>query len=343
MNAASLFLLVAALAEGSAGGCSRAESKLAEISKLLSRNAVSAATRLLAPMVVAYANCPKVLLARARVEATRNDPSQAQSLFERYIQSSPDDPHGHAYFARLLLDEGEYAQADAESSAAIDKDPNDALAMAVRGQVLDMKGESQEGLELLNRSSQLDPDDADTQFQLGAIYDRAKRPNDAVLHFEKVIALDPENPRAWDYLALNLEPLGEIKRSEEAYQQGLKVNREGREFDSFLDYNYGRLLMKRNDLTASKIHLDRAVELVSDMRAMWYERAKLNLRMKKYHQARTDAEKAASLPDRAGIIIDLQIYALLEQVYRRLGETALADKYAELGRITPPPVRGEHK
>ncbi len=45
--------------------------------------------------------------------------------------------------------------------------------------------------------------------------------------------------------------------------------------------------------------MDRAVELAPQVRAVWYERAKLNLRMKNYQQARTDAEKAASCADPA--------------------------------------------
>ena len=60
-------------------------------------------------------------------------------------------------------------------------------------------------------------------------------------------------------------------------------------------------------------------------------------------QARTDAEKAASTEDPAHIIIDLQLYSLLEQIYARLGETELARKYADLTRETPPPVRGEQR
>jgi hypothetical protein len=65
--------------------------------------------------------------------------------------------------------------------------------------------------------------------------------------------------------------------------------------------------------------------------------------MKNYQEARTDAEKAAALADPAGIIIDLQIYALLEQIYRRMGEIGLADKYAELSRETSPPVRKQDR
>jgi tetratricopeptide (TPR) repeat protein len=75
---------------------------------------------------------------------------------------------------------------------------------------------------------------------------------------------------------------------------------------------------------------------------VWYERAKLDMRMQNYQQARADAEKAAACTQQGGVI-DLQIYSLLSQVYARLGDTALAKKYTDLTRETPPPVRGEQR
>jgi tetratricopeptide (TPR) repeat protein len=122
----------------------------------------------------------------------------------------------------------------------------------------------------------------------------------------------------------------------------LQANQPGRYHDTFLDYNYGRFLAKRNDLAASKRYLDRAVESIPQIRAVWYERARLNMRMQNYEQARSDAEKAAACTQQGGII-DLQIYSLLSQVYARLGDAALAKKYADLTRDTPPPVRGEQR
>lgn len=115
------------------------------------------------------------------------------------------------------------------------------------------------------------------------------------------------------------------------------VNQPDPHFDAFLDYNYGRFLMKRNDLAASKKYLDSAVELTPDARAPWHERAKLDLRLKNNQQAREDAEKAANIRDSQGIIIDLQLYVLLEQVYTRLGDTELAEKYAKLSQRTQVP------
>jgi hypothetical protein len=59
--------------------------------------------------------------------------------------------------------------------------------------------------------------------------------------------------------------------------------------------------------------------------------------MGNYAQARSYAERAASLIEQTGGILDLQVYTLLEQIYRWFGEKELADKYANLTRQTPPP------
>ena len=61
--------------------------------------------------------------------------------------------------------------------------------------------------------------------------------------------------------------------------------------------------------------------------------------MGNYGQARSDAERAASFIEQPGGILDLQVYNLLEQIYWRLGEKGLAEKYANLTRQTQPPTR----
>ena len=321
-----------------ADSCNGVQSQLKAISNDLGRNAVTTAESLLAPLEVMHPDCSQLLLLRARIKAAQDFSAESQNLFSHYMAQVPGDPTGMAYFARFLIDQEQYPQADELSAQALDRGPSNAAALAVRGQILAMKRQPQEGLELLNRSCDLDPDNADAQFQLGVLYDRAKRPADAVKHFRKVVDLDPDDGRAWDYLALNTESLGDEDRADSDYKRGLAVDKQGPHFDAFLDYNYGRFLAKRNQLVESKRHLDRAVDLVPDFRATWYDRAKVDLRLGNYAQARIDAEKAASITTQNGGIIDLQIYALLEQVYRRLGETKLAEKYAALARQTPPPV-----
>jgi tetratricopeptide (TPR) repeat protein len=319
--------------------CDAAQPQVKVISLKLDHGDFAAAVRLLAPVANAFPECPLVLLAQGRTQAAQRDSAQADGSFARYVTAQPDDASGYAYYARFLLSQRQYQHADTLSSIALEKGHSVPIALAVGGQILFMKGQTSKGLDMLNEAGRLNPEDAESQYEIGSIYDRIKRPADAVKHFSRAVELNPRDARAFDYLALNLEPLGEIGPAEVAYKKGSAVNQPGPFYDGFLDYNYGRFLAKRGDLAASKIHLDRAVELVPDVRATWYERAKLNLKMKNYRQARSDAEHAESLSDRAGIIIDLQIYALLEQIYRHLGETGLADKYAQLSRNTLPPTR----
>jgi tetratricopeptide (TPR) repeat protein len=339
----SILLLYCAPWLAFAGQCDGADAQLREISLKLAHGDFDAAEHLLAPVANSYPDCPAVLLAQARIQAMAQDSDQADGTFARYTVVQPDDASGYGYYARYLLSRREYQRADMLSSVAVAKGSSNPIALAAAGQILYMKGQTQQGLDMLAQACRLDPEDAESQFAIGSIYDRIKRPADAVKHFQRAVDLNPRDARAMDYLALNLELLGEIGRAESAYKRALAVDQRGPFFDAFLDYNYGRFLMKRGDFAVSKAHLDRAVELVPDVRATWYERAKLDLRMKNYQEARTDAEKAAALADPAGIIIDLQIYTLLEQIYRRMGEIELADKYAELSRETSPPVRKQDR
>ena len=307
--------------------------------KALDRGDATEAERTLAPLEAAPP-CPEVLLGLARLRTAQKQPRAAEAYFTKYLDLAPQDARGHLYFARFLFSMGDYPRADAMSQKAVSLDSSNAAALALQGQLLVMKGEQAKGQELLEKACKIDPANPDAHFQLGALMDRSKRHAEAVAQFEKVIALEPNNPRAYDYLALNLEPLGEIDKIEKAYQRALQVN-QGPQFDSFLDYNYGRFLMKRNRLAESKKYLDRAVELTPKVRAVRYERGKLNLRLGNYADARNDAERALSLPDPGKVIIDLQVYNLLQLIYTRLGEKELARQYADLSRSTPVPLRSE--
>lgn len=344
MRTALLSLLFAACAtwRAFAGPCSGAEAELAQASKALTLNAPDRAENTLRALSVSHPDCPELMLQEARLAQAKGNVNQATNLFYRYTDVDPNDSRGLAYFGRFFLEQRDYMRADALSAAAVDNNPDDPEALALRGQILVMKQQPSAAQSLLEKSVQIDPDDPEAQFQLGAIYDKAKETGQAAEHFRRATALNPDDARAWDYLALNLEPSGDLSEVDRAYQKGLQVNQPGRYHDAFLDYNYGRFLAKRNDLSGSKRHLDRAVESTPEIGTVWYERARLDLRMQNYEQARLDAEKAAACTQTGGII-DLQIYSLLTQVYTRLGNAELAKKYADLTRDTPAPVRGEQR
>src|SRR5436190_3799389 len=202
-----------------AGPCSGAEAKLAQVSKALTLNAVDTAENTLRALSASYPECPEIVLDQARLAQAKGSANQAAELYYRFTDTDPNDSRGLAYFGRFFLEQGDYMRADALSAAAVDKNSDDPAALALRGQVLVMKEQSSEAQSLLEKAVKLDPDDPEAQFQLGVIHDNAKAAPEAAQYFHKATTLNPSDARAWDYLALNLEPIGELEGADGAYRK----------------------------------------------------------------------------------------------------------------------------
>jgi tetratricopeptide (TPR) repeat protein len=250
------------------------------------------------------------------------------------------DAQEYYQLAKAALERSDVQQAETAVAKALELRPDFVEALLLKGQIFASQRRLREARAAFEKACQTAPASGPAHFQLGQFYDRDNRPLEAVAAFQKTVALDPSETRAWDYLALNLELLGEPQKAERAYRRGLAVN-EGARFDRFLGYNYGRFLVKRNRLAEAKPFLDRAVELDPDVRAVHYERAQLNLRLDHYSDARRDAERALALNDPGGYVLEIQVYYLLATIYQRLGETELARKYAALARSAKVPLRSE--
>src|SRR5713101_7407045 len=256
MRAAAILLVLAASASILTAQCTGAETQLQSISKALAGEETGQADQMLDALEKLDPDCPEIVLDRGRSLYLKGDAAGAKDAFLRYTELAPDDAEGYAHLARLLLEQRQYPSADTTSALALEKNPADPTALALRGQILGMKGQSEEGTRLLEQACQLNPGDAEANFQLGVLYVKANRRGDAVKHFEQSLAILPGNARAWDYLALNLEPLGAADRAEEAYRKAESVNEQGRHYDGFLDYNYGRFAAKRGQLKEAKDRLD---------------------------------------------------------------------------------------
>jgi tetratricopeptide (TPR) repeat protein len=316
--------------------CASAEPAARAATEALDEGRWADAERLLQPLASSRADCGRVVVGLARLRAARGEAAEAERLFERALTLAPRDALVHALFAQHLLSGGRHARADYLAALALAMDPECADALVVQGRILRGKGRMPEAREAVEKALRVDPTNTEASFQLGVWLFGAKLHADAARQFESVVAARSGDARAHDYLALCLEALGEAERAELAYRAALKVN-EGPFFDAMLDYNYGRFLLKQNRLDESRAHLDRAITLLPERRPPHYERGKLNLARGDFSAARRDAERALSLPDPSGLVLDLQVYYMLATVYSRLGESELARKYAELARSTPIP------
>jgi len=74
--------------------------------------------------------------------------------------------------------------------------------------------------------------------------------SDAVKHFERVVAIDASDPRAWDYLALNIEIVGRSGPVASEPTERLRPSINVGPLDAFLDYNYG--MVSDEKATSSK-------------------------------------------------------------------------------------------
>ncbi len=323
---------------GKLNACSGLGNPLRAAEQALTRGDAVEAERLLLLLQSSRPACGEVLASLARVRASQENVDAAEQLFLRAIALSPDDPHMYFYFAQFSFDQGEYRRAyDLIDKALILKSEYPG-ALILKGQMLALRGEPVAARKTLEEACRLAHNNAEAHFQLGILFDSSKLNREAVEQFRISVALRPLDPRAYDYLGLNLEALGETQEATTIYKKGLVVNK-GPLFDYFLDYNYGRFLLKERKLQESKVHLDRAVSLAPETRAVYYERAKLNVILGDYQQARRDAEQASHLQDPSGFVLDLQVYYLMANVYSHLGEHELARQYAELSKTATIPIQ----
>src|SRR5438034_4220046 len=214
-------LIICAASLCVAAPCTGAETQLAEISRQLTLDSLDRAKTALHSLSTSYPDCMAIVLQQARLAQAEGDVNAAADFFYRYTDSNPNDSTGLAYFGRFFLEQQDYMRADALSAVAVQKNPADPAALTLRGQVLVMKAQTLEAQAMLEKAVHLDPDDPEAEFQLGTIHDKTKSAPRAAECFRAVVKLNPHDARAWDYLALNLEPLGDLNGAETAYQKGL--------------------------------------------------------------------------------------------------------------------------
>jgi tetratricopeptide (TPR) repeat protein len=246
--------------KGKPGACFGLEKQLSSAEQALTRGDVDQADRLLLPLQSSRPECGQVLAVLARLRASQKNVNEAEQLFLRAIALSPDDPDTYFYFSQFSFDQGVYLQAYDLVDKALSLKSEYPEALILKGQMLAMRGEPVAARKSLEAACRIAPNNAEPHFQLGILFDNSKLNREAVEQFRISVALRPSDPRAYDYLGLNLEALGETREAATIYKGGLLVNK-GPLFDYFLDYNYGRFLLKGRRLQESKIHLDRAVSL----------------------------------------------------------------------------------
>jgi Tfp pilus assembly protein PilF len=95
-----------------------------------------------------------------------------------------------------------------------------------------------------------------TETNLGAALQDGHRRDDAILHYRRAIAADPEYAPAYSNLGMALHEESRIDEAEESYRHALELQPEF----ATAHYNYANLLLDRGDPAAALHHFEQAMQ-----------------------------------------------------------------------------------
>jgi len=216
---------------------------------------------------------------------------KAISTFEDARKQSPDDPAVASYLVEANLAAKKYNAAVDVAKAALAQNPGDLRLSRLQARALRLTGKPDQGIALLEEAlkkhgdeplayislaqvySYADrhtqavkvlqdaqakfPADDSIAFELGTVFDKAKKFADAESAFRSVLARDPENATALNYLGYMLAERGErLDESVEYLKRALALEPDN---GSFLD-SLGWAYYKADKLDLAEANLKRAAD-----------------------------------------------------------------------------------
>ncbi len=194
-------------------------------------------------------------LAEANLAAKRYD--AALSVAKAALQDNPDDQRLIRLEAQALRHTGQPAEAAARLEDALKKHGDDPTAYIALAQMYTDTGRGADAIRVLNDAQTRFPEDDTVLFEVGATYDRLKRFDDAEAAFKQLIARDPQNAAALNYLGYMLAERGERLDESVAYvKRALDIEPDN---GSFLD-SLGWAYYKAEKLDLAEGNLRRAAD-----------------------------------------------------------------------------------
>lgn len=166
-----------------------------------------------------------------------------QAQFRQAVQcfSNNDVPAATALMEPLLAqgfissDVNNLGAVLAASSHAFDKalalwrqnlqhNPNDFESLSNLGRMLEQTGNLQPASEHLKRALELQPAHANSHLNLGVVYAKLHRYDDAIACYRKVLELEPHNAKAWFNIGKSFDDQQDYAQSSAAYAQAIALD-----------------------------------------------------------------------------------------------------------------------
>jgi len=218
--------------------------------------------------------------------------SQAVPELDAALQKSPDDRELHILRAYVVGELGRVDEAVKQLQALMNNTPSDRELYLSIAQVYIQAKQFDEAQQVIDKAlaASAKPEDQEySRFLLGSIYEHQKKYDLAEEQFKKVLATDPLNASAANYLGYMLADRGvRLDESVKYIQKALRLDPNNGAYLDSLGWAYYK--MDRSDLAAP--HLEKAARLMSDDPTILEHLGHVYLRLGKDSQAEQEWERA---------------------------------------------------
>lgn len=187
----------------------------------------------------------------------------------------------------------QYDDALASINKVIAIDPQESEAYFMTGMVMREKGDEARAINAFQRTTELNPDNADAWIILGNLFDERGNPI-AEQYFDNALRVDPENPYALHAKAFYLQNNGDVPGAIQLYKS---INRS---FPKYVDayLNTGILYLTMDSLDQAWEHFNIAIANAPTDARSYYFRGLIAEQRGEYDNAKKDYEQALRLqPD----------------------------------------------
>jgi Tfp pilus assembly protein PilF len=266
-------------------------------------------------------DAPAALILAERYLRAR-EASRAEAVLLRLIQTDPTNAPAWLLRSRAELEQGNMAAAYASLCVAMPFLQSSAEAHRRLGLLLERRGDEARAEAEFRRAIALDPDDAPARLELarGALAERHY--GEALRHLNPVIRKDPKSTEALEMLALAHRSLGHLDRAERYAREQVRLAPRSADAWEAL----GQVLSFRGTpdaMAAAEQAFRQAASLDPASSELHDQLGQIAFSRGDYRGAAAELQRAVDLQP-----LNRLAYPALMQCYRRLGQTARADRLA---------------
>jgi tetratricopeptide (TPR) repeat protein len=186
----------------------------------------------------------------------------ADSIFTSLVKSGDGHVVSHAYLALVRLEQKNYAEAISEFTIVTQLADTVALSWLQLGQAYQLSGNRDKEIETYRQGlSRVKDEPLRLLFALAVVYEQTGKITESMAAFEEIIAKDPKNAGALNYLGYMLADRGErLEYARALIERAIEISPETAAYQD----SYGWVFYRLGDYEKAITHLRKAASLDND-------------------------------------------------------------------------------